>query len=203
MNLNFSTKIQSTQINLENISDIFKYIKNIIKGKFYENKFTEIKTGLRIKGLGPKIVCRGQLIAGRNLILRSITQPIEISVENNAEIIIGDDVFINTGVIFAARKRISIGNETIIGDQAIIYDTDWHGVDKEEIMSYPVEIGNHVWIGARAIILKGVKIGDNSIIGAGSVVTKNVDDNTIVAGNPAKYVRKTQGYFQKKDKNLK
>ncbi len=194
MNLNFNAKIHSKQVNLGNFLAILNYIKHRIKGKFYENNFTDIKTGLRVKGLGPKIICQGKIIAGRNLILRSITQPIEISVENNAEIIIGDDVFINTGVIIAAKKRISIGNETIIGDQAIIYDTDWHGIDEEEILSYPVEIGNHVWIGARAIILKGVKIGDNSIIGAGSVVTRNVDDNTIVAGNPAKYIRKTQGF---------
>lgn len=199
MNLNLRSKIQSIKVNMENSSAIFNYIKNRIKGKFYENKFTKIKTGLRIKGLGPKIVCQGKLIAGSNLILRSITLPIEISVENNAEIIIGDDVFINTGVIIAAKKRIFIGNETIIGDQVIIYDTDWHGIDKKDIVSYPVEIGNHVWIGARAIILKGVKIGNNSIIGAGSVVTRNVDDNTIVGGNPARCIRNTQGYTKKKD----
>jgi acetyltransferase-like isoleucine patch superfamily enzyme len=197
--MNFNAKKHSKQVNLENFSAIVNYIKYRIKGKFYEYKFTEIKPGLRIKGLGPRIIFHGKLIAGRNLILRSITQPIEISGENDAEIIIGDDVFINTGAIIAAKKRISIGNDTIIGDQVIIYDTDWHGIDKEEILSYPVEIGNHVWIGARAIILKGVKIGDNSIIGAGSVVTKNVDDNTIVAGNPAKYIRKTQGFSKKNE----
>ncbi len=170
------------------------YITHLIKGKIYEHRFTRIENGLRIKGAAPKIKCDGRLIAGRNLILRSITQSIEISVENGAEIIIGDDVFINTGVIIAAKKRIYIGNETIIGDQAIIYDTDWHGMDGKNVKSEDVEIGNHVWIGARAIILKGVKLGNNSIVAAGSVVTKSVSDNMIVAGNPAKYVRKTQGY---------
>lgn len=195
--MNFNAKIHSKQLNFKNFSAIINYIKHRIKGKCYEYKFTEIKSGLRIKGIGPKIIFHGKLVAGRNLILRSITVPIEISGDNNAEIIIGDDVFINSGVIIAAKKKISIGNDTIIGDQVMIYDTDWHGIDNEEIMSYPVEIGNHVWIGARAIILKGVKIGDNSIVGAGSVVTKNVDDNTIVAGNPAKYIRKTQGFSKK------
>lgn len=176
------------------ISIVLGYLSHRIKGKFYEHKFTKIKSGLRIKGLVPKIRCDGNLIAGNNLKLRSIAQPIEISVGNGAEVVIGDNVFINTGVVIAAKKKIHIGNRTIIGDQAIIYDTDWHGIDGKEVHSKPVEIGNHVWIGARAMILKGVKIGDNSIIAAGSVVPKNVDAGVIVAGNPAKFIRKTRGW---------
>ena len=187
--------MHSMMRNSEKFSIVLGYLIHIIKGKYYKHKFTEIKSGLRVKGLGPKIRCAGKLIVGRNLTLRSIAQPIEISIENKAEIVIGDDVFINTGVVIAAKMRIYIGNETIIGDQAIIYDSDWHGIDGKEIKSKPVEIGNHVWIGARAIILKGVEIGDNSIVAAGSVVTKNVSDGIIVAGNPAKYIRKTQGYL--------
>jgi len=103
-------------------------------------------------------------------------------------------VFINTGVVIAAKKRIYIGNKTLIGDQTLILDSNWHGIDGNNVESGAVEIGDHVWIGERVIILKGVTIGDDSIIGAGSVVTKDVSKNVIVAGNPAKYIRKTQGY---------
>ena len=141
------------------ISFIFKYLIHRIKGKFYEHKFTKIKKGLRIKGMCPKIRSEGKIIAGRDLTMRSTTQSIELSAGCGAEIIMGDGVFINTGVVIAAKKRICIGNETIIGDQVIIYDTDWHGIDGNDVKNKPVEIGDHVWIGARAIILKGVKIG--------------------------------------------
>lgn len=67
-------------------------------------------------------------------------------------------------------------------------------MDGEKINISPVRIGNNVWIGVRVIILKGINIGDNSIIGAGSVVTKNVPNNSIVVGNPAKVIRNTDGY---------
>ena len=176
------------------ISIVLKYLIHRTRGKLYGHKFTEIKKGLRIKGLGPKIRCDGKLVVGKDLTLRSIAYPIEISVGAEAEVVIGDAVFINTGVIIAAEKKIHIGNETIIGDQVIIYDSDWHGFDGNDVKSVPVEIGNHVWIGARALILKGVRIGDNSIVAAGSVVTKNVEDAAIVAGNPAKFIRKTEGW---------
>lgn len=98
------------------ISIIFRYLIHRLKGKFYEHKFTETKRGLRIKGIGLKIRCHGKIIVGENLTLRSITHPIEISAEDNVQVIIGDNVFINTGVIIAAKKRICIGNETTIGD---------------------------------------------------------------------------------------
>jgi acetyltransferase-like isoleucine patch superfamily enzyme len=71
-------------------------------------------------------------------------------------------------------------------------DSDFHGYPLDEnkpAKSAPVDIGDHVFIGARTIILKGVKIGNRSVIGAGSVVTTDIPENCLAAGNPARVIR--------------
>ena len=105
-----------------------------------------------------------------------------------------------SGATLVAAKKITIGKETGLGVNASIYDTDFHSIyasDRKQqtsladssIKSSPVEIGNSVWIAANCLILKGISIGDNAVIGAGSVVTKNIPASTIWAGNPAKKIR--------------
>ncbi len=178
-----------------NLIKIAKFIRQFkIKNIINKHKFSQIKTGFNMNGLPPIIHGKGKIIAGKNLTLRSFSIPIELFADKNARIIIGDNVFINNGVTISAKKEIVIGNNTIIADQTTIYDTDWHSMDGEKTKISPIKIGNNVWIGAKAIILKGVIVGDNSIIGAGSVVTKNVLNNSIVGGNPAKFIRNTKGF---------
>jgi acetyltransferase-like isoleucine patch superfamily enzyme len=178
---------------------IYKKINSVRKRFKVKNilcnwKFSEINPGLDVDGLTPLIHGKGKIIGGKNLSLRSFSIPIELYADKKARIIIGDNVFINNGTTISAQEEIIIGNNAIIADKTIIYDTDWHGFDGKKTKISPVRIGNNVWIGAKAIILKGVNIGDNSIIGAGSVVTKNVPNNSIIAGNPAKFIRNTKGY---------
>jgi len=100
-----------------------------------------------------------------------------------------------SGAVICAGKSIVIGEKTIIGSGAMIVDNDFHipgadGVWKTEYQAnaVPVEIGKSVFIGARAIVLKGVSIGDGAVVGAAAVVTKDVPTGTIVAGNPARPV---------------
>ena len=157
----------------------------------YKRRFSSIGPGLSIGGR-ISFLGQGKIVAGRNLHVGGPTFPTEIFVWKNALIRIGDDVNINQGVSISAWIRIEIGDHTLIGPQTIIYDTDWHGIDGNPAKMLPVIIGNHVWICTKAIILKGVHIGDNSIIASGSVVTKDVSANTIVAGNPAKKIGLTK-----------
>jgi acetyltransferase-like isoleucine patch superfamily enzyme len=109
---------------------------------------------------------------------------------------IGDHVFINDGVNICAAKNIVIGDHSIIADMVFVYDTDFHQVTPEAPKTcQDIIIGRNVWIGARAIILPGVVIGDHSVVAAGSIVTKRVPPRSVVGGTPAKVI----GTFECRD----
>jgi len=101
-----------------------------------------------------------------------------------------------TGATVVAAERIEIGQRVLVGANAVIVDTDFHPMDPFERRismfpgaTRPTIIGNDVFIGMNAIILKGAVIGAEAVIGAGSVVTGEVPPRTIFAGNPARLVR--------------
>jgi acetyltransferase-like isoleucine patch superfamily enzyme len=106
-------------------------------------------------------------------------------------ITIGNNVFFNTGCSFQDRGGIRIGNGSMLGMNVTIATLN-HGLSIEtRNITYPspVIIGDNVWIGSNATILPGVTIGNNSVVAAGAVVTKDVPENTVVAGVPAKVVK--------------
>ena len=109
------------------------------------------------------------------------------------ELTIGDYVLISPGVRISAADSITIGNSVMIANGVYITDADWHGVyDRSQRAPAvtPVIIHDNVWLGDRCAVLKGVTIGENSIVAANAVVVKNVPANVVVAGNPAKVVKR-------------
>jgi len=110
---------------------------------------------------------------------------------------IGNDVGIS-GATLDARNSISIGDRCMLGANCGLFSTDYHPLhpaDRHDrtaraVQTAPVTLENDVWIGANALILKGVTVGASSIVGAGSVVTKSVPPGVIVAGNPARIVKR-------------
>ena len=112
----------------------------------------------------------------------------------DASITIGDANAFSNNVAIIANEQVVVRDGCQIGDQVAIYDCDFHEISPTSRVdspgpARPVVIGNNVWLGSRAMVLKGVTIGDNSVIGAMSVVTKSVPANCIAAGNPAKVIR--------------
>ena len=97
--------------------------------------------------------------------------------------------FTNYGCRISCQNSITIGQKVAIGDEAVIRDYDGHEIDGQKNTSSPITIGDHVWIGERATILKGVKIGDGAVVACNAVVTKDVPPNCLVAGVPAKVIR--------------
>lgn len=123
-------------------------------------------------------------------------QPVHIGVwgrePGQGRIAIGDCVLISPGCRISASDEITIGDGTMLANGVYITDSDWHGIYdriKRPLPPTPVHIGRNVWLGDHSTILKGVTIGDNSIVGAGAVVTRDIPANVIVAGNPARVVR--------------
>ncbi|HWN73947.1 MAG TPA: acyltransferase [Solirubrobacterales bacterium] len=108
---------------------------------------------------------------------------------------IGDKTVMGQECTISAYQRVRIGNECVIADRAMFIDFD-HGIVEVErpirlqgIYKRDVEVGNNVWIGYGACILRGVSVGDNSVIGTNSVVTKDVPANSVVGGIPARIIR--------------
>lgn len=108
------------------------------------------------------------------------------------EISIGDYVLISPGTRISAAERIVIGDSVMMANGVYITDSDWHGIYDRTRPSEavtPVIIEDNVWLGDRCTVLKGVTIGENSIVAASAVVTRDVPANVVVAGNPARVVK--------------
>lgn len=144
--------------------------------------------------------------AGINPLCRNISGAIIIN--KGAEIKIGDNVGMSSTCLWS-HKSITIGNNVKIGGDTIILDSDCHSLNyidrrSSDDLIYkidkPIIIGDDVLIGARCIVLKGVTIGARSVIGSGSVVTKDIPADCIAAGNPCRVIRDTSHENLNKEK---
>lgn len=118
-------------------------------------------------------------------------------------ITVGKNVFINACCHFQDQGGITLGDNCLVGHN-VVFATLNHGFAPEERQSMlpaPIVVGRNVWIGSNSTILQGVTIGDNSIIAAGSVVTKDVPANAIVAGVPARFIRSISPEEEKQQKH--
>ena len=171
------------------------YEKNSVLGK---NCF--LGTNAWCSNMGAK----GSVIIGNNVYCKGLLRTGTIG---GGKITIGDEVYIGDDTIISSEACIEIGSQTMVSHGVHIFDTvghptdpdlrmlDWKIIIGKEIKERPpassskIIIGKNVWIGFNATIMRGVTIGDNSIVAAGSVVVSNVEANTIVAGNPAHLVK--------------
>jgi acetyltransferase-like isoleucine patch superfamily enzyme len=131
-----------------------------------------------------------------------ITMGLDNVLDNGFDIVVEKGVFrmgnrnyFNSNVKIVCFDAITIGNDCLIADSVHLYDHDHrfedlnHPIREQGYKTKPITIGNNVWIGAKATVLKGVTIADGAIIGANSVVTRDVPANAIVGGNPGRIIK--------------
>lgn len=111
-------------------------------------------------------------------------------------IVLGENFYANHNLVILDCAKVTFGDNVFIGPNCGFY-TAGHPVgvkERNEGLEYarPITVGNNVWLGGNVVVLPGVSIGNNSIIGAGSVVTKDIPDNVIAVGNPCKVIRKIE-----------
>jgi maltose O-acetyltransferase len=133
----------------------------------------------------------GRLTIGERVRLVSTVARLELVVLPGGHLEIGDNVFINYGSSLVASRHVKIGNDCLIGTHVMVMDCDFHRVEDKawDTTGVPVVIEDRVWLGNRSMVLKGVTVGHDAVVAAGSVVTRDVPPRTVVAGVPARVVR--------------
>lgn len=181
-----------------------KVLRAIYQLKAIWYRLRGIKVGKRTFISGFPWLCRrygGEIIIGDNVTLHSkrryntlITHQVSISTITPEAVV---ELHYNCGLSgckIVCANRVSIGEYTIIGPDTVIYDCKQHDYDKtvgwlrcKKTTGKPIIIGKRCFIGMRCIILKGVTIGDNCVISAGTIITKDVPPGHLASGNPAVY----------------
>jgi acetyltransferase-like isoleucine patch superfamily enzyme len=133
----------------------------------------------------------GEVLLGEGVSFCGTVVPVELVTYASGRIEIGNHTFINYGSSIASRVSVKIGSYCHLGHYTFVMDNDQHDVIRhwELPKSEPVIIEDYVWIGSKTVILPGVRIGSHAVIGAGSIVTKDVPPRCVAAGNPARVLR--------------
>ncbi len=188
-------------------SNWFKLVMKMTKVEYGKNLLLEgvpvifNKSGAKIK-IGNNVTVKSSFLSN---LVGLYSRTIIVTRVPGAKIVIGDNVGISGATIYA-RKGIYIGDNTAIGGNVKILDNDFHPIDTEDrirllqdvhggdsdlVPSREIHIGKNCFIGCNSIILKGTVLGDGCVVGAGAVVSGMFGDGYVIAGNPAKVIRKT------------
>lgn len=112
-----------------------------------------------------------------------------MEVARGATLSIGNGTYLNRDTTVVCHESIRIGRDCKVSYQVIIMDTDEHLVPGSERLTAPVVLEDNVWLGARCIVLKGVTIGSGAVVGAGSIVTRDIPARAVAVGQPARVLR--------------
>ncbi|MBU3142622.1 acyltransferase [Clostridium sp. CF012] len=177
-------------------------------------KFNKVEYGEHLNLIGLPVIFKqkkAELSLGNNCTIKSdflsnlvgLYQRTIIVAREGGKIHIGNNVGISGATIYS-KQSIQIGDYTNIGGNVKILDHDFHPIEAEArkmnnmsmVAKKAIVIGENVFIGCNSLILKGSEIGDNSVVGAGSVVSGKFPENVIIAGNPARIIKRLDSNYE-------
>lgn len=173
-----------SQIHIAQGAKIEMKPKAILEFNMMEDPFRKVRPSRLILHENSRLVCKGHIQS---------FEAVRIECLPNAVVEIGHKSYINHDSEIRCRERVTIGNNVSIAYNVLIQDSDYHttydeaGSPKPETL--PITIEDNVWIGANAIILKGVALGEGCVVAAGSVVTKSAPAHSLIGGNPARVIK--------------
>jgi maltose O-acetyltransferase len=161
----------------------------VLRARLALRRCNRVPWSVRVRG---RVIVQnyGRIELGERVNIDAATVPVELA-SFGGPLTIGEATYINYGTTISAHTAVTIGAGCLIGNYAMIMDSDYHDVTDfaKPGATNPIVIEDRAWVGARAIVLKGVRIGRGAVVAAGAVVTKDVPPRTLVAGVPAKVVR--------------
>lgn len=167
-------------------------VKAVLRARYHLRAAETLGPRVRIFG-APSISIEGRLVIGDRVRLVSTLGILQIAVGPEALLELEDRVVINYGTSVGALQHVRIGRGSRIGSHCNVIDHSFHYLDPERRderpPSAPVLLESNVWLASRVMVMPGVTIGVNSVIGCGSVVTRDVPSNVLAAGSPARVIR--------------
>ncbi|MBO4897409.1 MAG: acyltransferase [Clostridia bacterium] len=172
-----------------NISEYFDIAFCLSRGALKKIRFNSCGKLLRA-GRGVRVMKKNsEITIGDRVFLHEKVKLSAWGTDKKAKLYIGSNSYIGDRTEIHAGESVTVGDGCVIAWDCNIMDRDYHKLESETEVYKPVTIGNHVWIGCRCLILKGVTIGDGAVVAAGSVVTRDVPAGALVGGNPAKIIK--------------
>lgn len=159
--------------------------KATLQGRYYLR--TAARLGARPRVLGRPLITNPDLHIGDDALIWSHYRTTHLG--GTGRIVLGNRVFLNAGVVILSFVNIEIGDDVALASEVFVTDSDNHALGAQPVREAPIRIGAGSWIATRSIVLPGVQIGTRAVVAAGSVVTTDVEDDTLVAGVPARPVR--------------
>jgi len=182
---------------------LWRWLRNQYAMQILASRCTRLGRGVRLDGDVPQIVGSGEIYVGDRVVIGNRqTWVVGLKVYDDARLVIGHDTTVNYQTLISCARSVTIGNHCRLAGEIKIFDNNSHPTDyrarrvnggrmsAEDVA--PVVIEDDVWIGTGSLVMKGVHIGRGAIVAAGAVVTKSVPPFSVVAGNPARVVKRLE-----------